>query len=185
MDDPALNLGRNLRQLRAARGVSQEQIARLAGIPRATWSNLESGGANPTLAVLSSVAGALGVSLEELVARPRTEARLHPRESLPVRRPGNAVVQKLLPDPVPGAEIERMELPPGGRFTGIPHTPGTREYLTCERGLLEVSVAGEVHRAGPGDVIAFRGDVRHGYHNPGTEAAVGYSVVVLAGAVPT
>lgn len=181
MDDPASNLGRNLRQLRAARGVSQEQIARAAGIPRATWSNLESGGANPTLTVLAAAAAALGVSLEELLGRPRTEARLHPRASLPVRRPGNAVVQKCLPDALPGTEIERMELPPGGRFTGVPHTPGTREYLTCERGILEVSLAGEVHRAGPGDVVSFRGDVRHGYHNPGDEPAVGYSVVVLAG----
>ncbi len=181
MDDPAANLGRNLRQLRAARGVSQGQIARAAGIPRATWSNLESGGANPTLAVLSAAAAALGVSVEELLGRPRTEARLHPRGSLPVRHPGSAVVQKCLPDPVPGAEIERMELPPGGRFTGIPHTPGTREYLTCERGIIEVSVAGELHRAGPGDVVSFRGDARHGYHNPGDEPAVAYSVVVLAG----
>lgn len=181
MDDPARNLGRNLRQLRSARGVSQEQISRAAGIPRATWSNLESGGANPTLAVLSAAAAALGVSLEELLARPHTEARLHPRDSLPVRRPGNAIVRKLLPDPVPGTDIERMELPPGGRFTGIPHTPGTREYLTCERGCIEVTVAGEVHRASPGDVLAFRGDVRHAYHNPGDEPAIGYSVVVLAG----
>ncbi len=61
MDDPAQNLAKNLRLLRASRSGSQAQLARLAGIPRATWSNLESGSANPTLAVLSSVAGALGV----------------------------------------------------------------------------------------------------------------------------
>jgi len=182
MDDPARNLGRNLRLLRTARGVSQAQIAHAAGIPRATWSNLESGGANPTLAVLAGAAAALGVSLEELLASPHTEARLHPRDSLPVRRPGNASVRKLLPDPVPGTDIERMELPPGGRFTGVPHTPGTREYLTCEAGTLEVTVAGEVLLAAPGDVIAFRGDLRHAYHNPGAGVAIGYSVVVLAGA---
>src|SRR5690606_15676659 len=45
-------LGENVRQLRQARGKTQQQMARLASLPRATWSNLESGHANPTLAVL-------------------------------------------------------------------------------------------------------------------------------------
>ena len=30
------------------------------------------------------------------------------------------------------------------------------------------------------DVLVFRGDQRHGYHNPGARPAVGYSVVLLA-----
>ena len=48
----ASDLGRNVRTLREARGLSQSQVAKLAGIPRATWAHLESGGANPTLTVL-------------------------------------------------------------------------------------------------------------------------------------
>lgn len=179
MDDVALHLARNLRQLRATRSASQEQIARLAGVPRATLAHLESGSANPTLAVLRAVAGALGVGLEELLAPPRGEVRLYSRESLPVRRPGQALVRRLLPDPVPGTEIERFELPAGGRFSGVPHTPGTREYLTCEAGCLRLHVAGESWTLQPGDVLSFRGDQKHSYDNPGEEPAVGYSVVVL------
>ena len=171
---------RNLRQLRAARAASQEQIARLAGIPRATLAHLESGSANPTLAVLRAVAVALGVTLEELLAPPRGEARLYPRDSLPTRRPGQALVRRLLPDPVPGAEIERFELPEGGRFSGVPHTPGTREYLTCESGSLQLTVGGELWTLQPGDVVSFRGDQKHGYANPGDGPAVGYSIVVLS-----
>jgi len=177
----ATHLARNLRQLRQSRGASQAQLAKLAGIPRATWANLESGEANPTLAVLGAVAGALGVSLQELLSPPRRDARVHPRASLPERHPGSASVRRLLPDPVPGTEIERVELPPGGRFAGVPHTPGTWEYLAVEAGCIEVTVAGERLCAGAGDVIAFAGDQRHAYHNPGTVPAVGYSVVVLGG----
>ena len=44
----AVHLGRNIQTLREARGRTQEQIARMAGIPRATWANLESGAANTT-----------------------------------------------------------------------------------------------------------------------------------------
>ena len=96
-----------------------------------------------------------------------------------MRTPGQALVRKLLPDPIPGMEIDRIEVAPGGRMTGVPHTPGTREYLTCEAGDLELVVGGERFVLEPGDVAVFRGDQRHSYHNPGRRPAVGYSVVVL------
>jgi quercetin dioxygenase-like cupin family protein len=63
---------------------------------------------------------------------------------------------------------------------GVPHGPGTREYLTCERGQVELTVAGAAYRLEPGDVVVFRGDQRHGYRNPGTTAAVAYSVIAFA-----
>jgi transcriptional regulator with XRE-family HTH domain len=180
MIDLADHLARNLKHLRDARGLTQQQMAKLCGLPRPTWANLESGVANPTLAVLSRVAAALQVSIEELISTPRGSARFHGRDSLSVRRPGTALVRKLLPDPIPGIEADRMELPPGGRFTGVPHTAGTREYLTCESGAILLVVSGEEYRLDPGDVVSFRGDQRHSYANPGATPAVGYSLVILA-----
>jgi XRE family transcriptional regulator, regulator of sulfur utilization len=174
------NLANNVRQLREARGLSQAKIAQIAGIPRPTWTNLESGAANPTLAILVRVADALQVRLEELLAPPRTAARLFPAQSLPTRTRGKVTVRKLLPETVAGMEIERMELPVGGRMTGVPHTPGTREYLTCETGSLELSVAGERYELTPGDVVVFRGDQKHGYRNAGATPAVAYSVIAFA-----
>jgi quercetin dioxygenase-like cupin family protein len=58
--------------------------------------------------------------------------------------------------------------------------PGTREYLTCEAGQIRLSVGGEPFTLEAGDVVVFRGDQRHSYHNPGGRTAVGYSVVLLA-----
>lgn len=173
-------LGQNVRQLREARGLTQEQLARIARVPRATWSHVESGAGNPTLAVLDKVASALQVPIEELTAAPRAAGRLHPRESLRVRRQGDGSVRQLLPDSIPGVLIDRMELPPGGRIPGVPHMPGTREYFTSERGSVVVAVAGTQWTVAPGDVLVFRGDQRHSYRNPGRETAVGYSVVLLA-----
>ena len=181
MDDLlAGRLGRNIKQLREARGLTQQQMARLAGIPRATWSHVESGAANPTLEVLHRVALALQVTLEELLAAPRSACELYPRDALPTRTQGLALVRKLLPDPIPGVEIDRIELAPRGRLVGVPHTPGTREYLTCEAGEMVLHAAGERWRLGPGDVLVFRGDQRHSYANPGGRTAIGYSVVLIA-----
>lgn len=180
-DVVASRLAANIKQLRAARGLTQQQMSKLSELPRATWANLESGVANPTLQVLHRVALALQVSIEELISPARAVVRLHPRDTLVTRVRGACQVRKLLPDPIPGIELDRMHLPSGQRLTGIPHTPGTREYLTCESGLIELVVAGETWRLAPGDVVTFRGDQRHSYFNPGAAAAVGYSVVLLAG----
>jgi transcriptional regulator with XRE-family HTH domain len=178
--DLSRRLGANVRHLREARGLTQEQMAKLSGIPRATWGHLESGAANPTLSVLHRVAVALQVPFEELTSAPRASCRHYPRAALPERRQGDALVRELLPDPVPGMLIDRMEIAPRGRMTGVPHMPGTREYLTCESGRIRLAVAGEQWTLEPGDVVVFRGDQRHSYGNPGTRPAVGYSVVLLA-----
>ena len=85
MDTLAGHLAANVKQLRTARGFTQQQMARLSGLPRATWANLESGSANPTLAVLHRVATSLQISLEELLAAPRAASRLYPRSAVPVR----------------------------------------------------------------------------------------------------
>ena len=179
-DELPLRLGKNVRQLREARGLTQEQMARLAGIPRATWGHIESGGGNPTLSVLHRVALALQVPLEELTSAPRSTSRFFPRDTLEVHKQGDGRIRKLLPDPIPGVVIDRMEIPGGGRIPGVPHMPGTREYLTCEAGEILLAVAGEQTRVSPGDVVVFRGDQRHSYRNAGTRTAIGYSVVILA-----
>ena len=179
------HLAANLRHLRDARGWTQEQLARVCGLPRATLANLESGVANPTLAVMHRVAEALGVSLEELVAAPRAETRFYPVDTLHERVQGQATVRQLLPDHLPSVTLDRIALPPHGRMTGAPHTPGTREYLTCETGTLVLSASGSSWTLGPGDVVVFRGDQRHAYANPGDGVAVGYSIVLLVPAEDT
>lgn len=172
-------LSENLRMLRELRGLSQDQLARMAGIPRPTWTALESGSANPTLSVLLRAARALGVSIDELINQPKALVRHYPASQLPTHRRGGVVLRSLLPDPLPGLTIERMELSPDGRMVGVPHTSGTREYLCCEVGTIQLSAGGERFTLAPGDVVVFRGDQNHSYYNPGAEVAVAYSAVVV------
>ena len=178
-DELAGRLARNVKQLRQARGLTQTQMAKISGLPRATWANLESGAANPTLAVLHRVAFALQVSIEEIIAAPRAGVKHYPKGTLPRRTRGDVIVSSLLPDKIPGMLIGRLELPPGARLVGVPHTPGTREYLTCEAGEIELVASAEAWRVGEGDVVVFRGDQRHSYTNPTRRLAIGYSVVML------
>jgi len=181
MADAGANLAANLRRLREARGLSQRAIAQLSGIPRPTWGSLEAGSANPTLAVLSRAAAALQVSIEELIGPPRTAARLFRDAEQRTQKRQGARLRPLLPEAIPGLEISRLELAPGGRLTGIPHTPGTREYLTCVSGRIELVASGERWQLEPGDALVFRGDQGHGYRNLDEAApAVAVSVVCFA-----
>jgi transcriptional regulator with XRE-family HTH domain len=179
-DRSAAHLAANLRRLREERGLSQQQMAERSGVPRPTWTSLESGNANPTLAVLSKAADALGVSIEELIGPPRTACQFFPAAEAVIKKRGDAKVRKLVPESLPGLDIVRMEIAPGGSMQGIPHTPGTREYLTCEAGVVELAAAGEVYRLEAGDALVFRGDQKHTYRNPGRQIAVAVSVVAFA-----
>jgi quercetin dioxygenase-like cupin family protein len=127
------------------------------------------------------VATAVAVSIEELIGPPRDACRLYRAAQIPARQRQGVRLRPLVPEAIPGLEVARMELPPGASLTGVPHTPGTREYLACERGRIELAAAGERWEVGPGDVLVFRGDQRHGYRNPDARnAAVAISIVCFA-----
>lgn len=162
--------------------MSQQRMADLSGLPRPTWASLESGAANPTLGVLSKAAQALQVSIEELIGASRNDIEHVKAVDVIERKRQDARIRPLVPDALPGLEFTRMEIDPGGRMVGVPHTAGTREYLTCERGRIELIVAGEHWMLETGDMLVFRGDQRHTYRNPDArKKTVAISVVCFAG----
>jgi len=62
-------VGRNIRRLRAEKGLQQDALAHEAGLHVTYLSGIENGRRNMTLAVLERVARSLGVPETELVER--------------------------------------------------------------------------------------------------------------------
>ena len=60
-------VGRNFARLRAASGLTQEQLAERCGLSQQYLSKLEGGKRNPTVVTLYEIAQGLGVSHVELV----------------------------------------------------------------------------------------------------------------------
>ena len=60
-------LGKNIKRIRTAKGITQGDIVRALGIGRGFISNIENGKANPTLGTISKIAKALGVPIEDLI----------------------------------------------------------------------------------------------------------------------
>lgn len=60
-------LAKNLKRIRATKKLSQGAIGRKLNVHRAYISGIEHGKRNPTLATIEKLAGALGVSADELL----------------------------------------------------------------------------------------------------------------------
>ena len=63
-------LGQRIRRLRNAAGLSQDALAREAGIGRVTLVRLEKGAQTPRYKTLGAIAKALGVNVSELLVEP-------------------------------------------------------------------------------------------------------------------
>jgi len=65
-DDVRLMVGRNVKRLRLAAGLTQAALAERMGVDRAYVSGLELGQRNPTVVTLWHITKALGVGLQAL-----------------------------------------------------------------------------------------------------------------------
>lgn len=183
MDNLSMYLGSNVVVLRKKQGLSQSQLAQKANIPRSTLTYIESGEGNPSLSNLVKVSNALQVSVEELLSKPHESTKLTRANEIRVmeKSGGQVLVEKLLPEPIPGMEIDKMNLAPGARMKGTPHIARTREYCYCETGKINIYVSRKKHELSAGDVLSFPGDEPHAYENANTsKKASCFSVVVFA-----
>ncbi len=71
---PSARFGPVIRQLREARGWSQEHLAGLADLNRSYMGEIERSAAMPSLATAEKLARALEVALSELISRCETGA---------------------------------------------------------------------------------------------------------------
>lgn len=63
-------IGDNIKRIREAKGVSQQELASKCNYEKSNMSRLEAGKTNPTIYTLSTVALALGIPLHDLLKQP-------------------------------------------------------------------------------------------------------------------
>jgi len=182
IEKAASNIAFNLSSLRKKRGLSQMQLAKLAGMTRASIALIETGSSNPSLELLLKLSASLKISIDELIAAPKAECQLIRASDIPLdRRSKNGVILRhLLPEKIPATELDELVLEPNAVLTGSPHIEGTHEYFTCIRGQIKIGVLGQIFILNKGDVLAFPGDKPHSYKNEGTSTAQGISVVFFS-----
>jgi putative molybdopterin biosynthesis protein len=120
--------GTRLRLARQARGLSQQQLAGMAGVTRQAVSAVESGQSDPSLRVALALAQALGMTLDELFgaegAIPAVTASLVGTPRQPQRVTLAPMADSFVALPLAGPTVSRAGfLPAGGLVTG-PAGPG-------------------------------------------------------------
>jgi transcriptional regulator with XRE-family HTH domain len=161
-----VEVGRRLRALRQARGISLSDLARTAGVGKATLSGLENGTRNPTLETLYAIAAALSVPKSALTLDPGAPA------STATRVRGAAVVSTLLEvfhEPAATYEYFRIRVRPGARQTSPAHPTGVTEHLTVYTGQLLAGPVDSPLTAQPGEYLTWAADVPHVYAAIGSE----------------
>jgi transcriptional regulator with XRE-family HTH domain len=177
-------VGATLQRLRLERGLTLEDLSRIAGVSKSMLSQIEREKANPTIAITWRLANALGVGIGELLAaEPRDVDTIrvleaHETPTLPGNHAGYTL-RILGPMELAGKyEWYELTLAPGGELASQAHDPGTSEHLTVLHGTLEVEVGSSVRKVKMGGTARYAADQNHAIRNVGKTEAKGLLVVV-------
>jgi transcriptional regulator with XRE-family HTH domain len=160
-------LARNLKRRRLERAISLSELARSAGVSKATLSGLERGSGNPSVDTVWALARALNVPFGELFdERDDDEVKVRRIEAAQVVTSERGFVgRKLLSRHGRGGiEVYVLDLERGAKRTAAPHSPGVIEHVIVVQGRAEVGPDAEASIIEEGDCISFLADRPHHYH---------------------
>jgi transcriptional regulator with XRE-family HTH domain len=177
-------VGAALQRLRLARGLTLEDLSRIAGVSKSMLSQIEREKANPTIAITWRLANALGVAIGELLADVEKDIETiriidaHETPTLPGAHAGY-ILRILGPMELAGKyEWYELTLAPGGELVSQPHDPGTTEHLTLLHGSMELEVGNSKKKVKLGATARYPADQHHAIRNPGKTEAKGLLVVI-------
>lgn len=176
----AAGIATRVRAERAQRGWTLDELAGRSAVSRRLLVQIEHSEANPSLATLLKLAGALGVTLTELIsdepeARPVGVISRHDALT-PWSTPAGSSARLLVSHgPL---ELWSWTLQPGDRRASEPHRPGSLELLTVQRGTVALDVGDHHVEIPTGDSAWFDATRPHAYINPKATAAT-FTLVVL------
>ncbi|MBA2239912.1 MAG: helix-turn-helix transcriptional regulator [Solirubrobacterales bacterium] len=178
-----VTIGRRVRALRDAAGLSLRDLAERSAVSAPMLSQVERGETSPTLSLAARIAAGLGLSLSQLLRLDETDHVVVVRAGEGrARRRGGHRIEELTP-PLPGqrADVSRHLLDPGAATGGASdppmHEPGSRETAVVVSGRVMLVIDAVSHQLAAGDSATFDADLPHHFENPATEPAELLAVV--------
>ncbi|KAA0134151.1 helix-turn-helix transcriptional regulator [Gimesia chilikensis] len=182
-DEISGQLSQRVRTLRKERGWSLDSLSAACGVSRSMLSQIERGEANPTLAVTVRISQAFGIALGELVEAPISTSSIEviraDDRTFHYRSDDECRIRTLSPLHLEkDVEFYEVQLHSNGKLQSAPHFKGTREFLTVEKGKIELQSGDDTTVLGPGDSASYRVDVPHTIRNAGRGEAMLFLVVI-------
>ena len=164
----------NLKQLRAQRGLTLEQLAQGAGLTRSYLSKVERGISTPSIESALGIAAALGISVEKLFGHAEDEGDpiAIVRASDRVNKDPDAYLT-LVAGLNPNRTMRAFVIRPS-RQSGRGRTPSHHdgeEILFVLKGKIELRVGKATEVLGPGDCVHFNSSMPHKLNSVGSVAA--------------
>jgi transcriptional regulator with XRE-family HTH domain len=182
-DGVARAIGARVRQGRASRGWTLDQLAERSGVSRRMLVSIEQGSANPSIATLLLISDALGIGLPALVDMDRSPGLRATRAgTAPVLWRGKLGGQGVLvagTEPPDVTELWDWTLGPGETHSSQAHAAGTRELLLVLDGQVELRVGQHAEVLATGDSATFAGDQPHGYVNASAAQLARFALTVF------
>ncbi|WP_321395379.1 XRE family transcriptional regulator [Emcibacter sp.] len=181
------DVGRRIKELRSARKMTLEQLAKASGVSKSMLSQIERGRTNPTVATLWSLTAPLDIALSDLLdnrgedSKTRHEILLLKSHQCPEIQSadGKCSLRILGPiDLVSQMEWYEMRLEPGGILESEPHSAGTREHITVLEGSLRISNGLHHQDLETGDTARYEADIPHAIENIGKTKSRAMLVVI-------
>jgi len=172
--DLELRIGKRLRELRTANGLSLVDLARAAEVSVGNLSEIERGLAVPSIRTFCLLSTALGIGPGWLLEQ---SGPVHPngdpfvmrataRQSIVFNKPG--VVKRLASPPGPGnLQMLLVEIDPGSGSGEQGYSHAGEECGIVFEGILDLWIDGQKRTLGAGDSFRFPSTKTHRFHNPG------------------
>lgn len=172
--DDIQKIGREVRGLRKARGLTLTELAEKSGLSIGYLSLVERDRATPSINALHAISRALGVTISwffDANAAPVEERGYVVRRARRRRLEFSAgIVDELLSPSLEGSlELLSSRFPPGASSGDAPYTHNGEEAGVIVRGTLELWVDGKHFVLKAGDSFGFPSSLPHRYSNPGSE----------------
>ncbi|HDZ48064.1 hypothetical protein LCGC14_0025270 [marine sediment metagenome] len=155
------DIGAKIKNLRVQRGIGLGELARLAGIGKATLSSLEAGNGNPRLETLDAIAIALRLPLGDLISPNINEQEVVVRATPPPVKFSQELLFRL-PRGL-STEIWHLRMKTDEVIESPAHATGTAEHIFVFSGMLKVISKSKEVIIEPGDFIRLITDVKHSY----------------------
>lgn len=177
-------VARHVGDLRRQRGLTFDQLASASGVSKGMLVQIEQAKANPSIGILFRIAGALGVSVADLVEAagdgPPPVRLVQPGDG-PVLWRGAAGGSARLLIGCTGADMLELwawELRPGEVYESSAHGRHTQELLHVTAGVLSLRLEQDETLVPTGGSAHARTDLDHAYACAGPQT-VNFTMVVL------
>ena len=168
-----MNLGKKLRRMRQARGLTAVELAKRARVTTGFISQLEHSQTVPSLHTLQRIAAVLGVSLTYFLLEENLQPQVVRKQERPILPLGDngACVSLLSPLPSRHLELALFELPPGAVSWSTARSHAGQQCHLLLQGTVRADYGDKTYNLEEGDSILWEGTLPYRLENIGTNEA--------------